>query len=160
MFLSKDYILANELVEKMGIHIANISMLRNEFENVGNMTDIVKLNNCSFINTKSINLPNNIKNGIAKHTFTDVSDKLPMTFLRSEYDLSAADLRKAGIITGDIKITDKKFFIFKQDFIEKVKGSIVYLLDDAETKECLEDGSIDGAIKITKNKYITWYKVY
>lgn len=160
MFLKKEYILANELVEKMDMHIANISMLRNELEAKDNYDDLKKVNNCTFINTKSPFLPNNINVALSENTFTDMTDKLPATFLRTEFNLSPEDLEKAGVIEGEVEIAGKKLIQFKPDFVKNVEGSVMYMLSEDEAKECLEDGSIDGMIKITKAKCITWYKVF
>ena len=157
MFLSSNYILANELVEKMGIHIANISMLRQKFEDGDDFSTIKKLNNCSFINTKSHKLPNNITVGILTNTFTDISDKLPCTFVKSEYLVSERELFNSGVAVEKIKIAGKDFYTFDSNFVSKVNRKIVYTLNKAETMECFERNQIDGFIQVSKNKFLTWY---
>jgi len=157
MFLNKKYILANELVQKMGIHIANISMLRNEFEDQDDMSTIIKMNNCNFIKSGSHKLPNNIAMGIAANEFTDMSNKLPCTWVRTEYEVTEKELQKAGIITGKIKVAGKDFYEFTEEWVAKVKNKIVYTLDKNETMSCMDKGQILGYVQVSKNKFLTWY---
>lgn len=157
MFLDKKYILANELVEKMGIHIANISMLRKLFEHNGNTYDMVKRNNCTFINTKSRHLPNNIMKGINSNILTDMSDKLPRTYVVSEFGITEHELQKSGILKEKIKISSKDFYVFQPDFVKEIKGKIPYILDREETLQCFKNKDILGYIELSKNKFLTWY---
>lgn len=157
MFLEKKFILANELVEKMDIHIANISMLRQQFEDNDDFYSIVKMNNCSFINTRARNLPNNIRVGIYSNTFTDMSDKLPCTWVKSEYDVTERELFKSGIVVDKIKISGKQLYVFNKEFVNTMKHKIGYVLDAKECQECHRNGQIDGFIELGKNKFFTWY---
>jgi len=157
MFLERKYILSNELVEKMGIHIANISMLRNSFEQNDDYYSIVKMNNCSFINTKAKNLPRNIRDGISSNTFTDMSDKLPCTYTRTEYEVTEKELFRAGIVIDKVRVCGKDLYVFDHEFIKKMKGCIGYVLDEEETLQCFRNKEIIGYIKLAKNKYWVWY---
>jgi len=157
MFLGKEYILANELVQKMGIHIANISMLSQEFEDKGNSKDIKKMNSCNFINTKSIDLPNNIQQGIIKYDFTSLENKVLATYFRNEFGISDKEIMNSSIIEGKEKIAGKDFYVFKQEFVDNTKGKILYTLDKLDTSDCIETGCIDGWVQMSKNKYLTWY---
>ena len=160
MFLNTNYILANELVKKMNIHIANISMLKQKIENSDNYDDMIKMNNCTFINKKSIYLPKNIRLGIANNVFTDMSNKLPCTYVRSEYGISEKELFASGIIKEKIEVCNKDFYVFTDEFIEKTEGTVINILEADDAMECHKNGSIDGFVKLSKNKYITWYKVW
>lgn len=156
MFLHKKYILANELVQKMGIHIANISMLVNDYEDVDNGT-FVKMNNCTFINTKDMTLPNNILSGIYANEFTDMTDKLPCTFVRTEYGITEKELFKAGMVTEIVTVAGKDFYKFTPEFVQKMQYKIAYVLDEAETMDCYRKKQIAGYTQLAKNKYFTWY---
>lgn len=156
MFLHKNYILSNELTQKMGIHIANISMLRKQFEDDDSGT-VIKRNNCTFINIKANNLPNNIRVGISQNTFTDMTNKLPCTFVRNEYSLSDKELMQSSIIKEKTKIAGKDFYVFTDEFVKQMKNKNGYVLNKAETMECINNGDIDGYIQITNKKYFTWY---
>lgn len=162
MFLSDKYILANELTTKMEIHIANISNLIDKLENENKFDDFKKLNSCTFLKRDSINLPKNIKEGIEQfsselHTFTD---KLPSTFLYSEYGLSKSNMIKSKIFKEEMEIYGKTFYVFTDEFIKKVKNCTLYILPEIEAKQCLLDKEIIDYIKISKNKCITWYTVF
>jgi putative SOS response-associated peptidase YedK len=156
MFLNKKYILANELVEKMGIHIANISMLMKEYEDTDNGT-FVKMNNCTFINSNDATLPNNIKIGMQNNQFTDMTNKLPCTFVRSEYEITEKELFKSGMVTKKVEVAGKDFYEFAPEFVEKMKYKIGYVLDEAETMDCYRKKQILGYTQLSKNKYFTWY---
>lgn len=156
MFLNKKYILANELVTKMGIHIANISMLIKEYEDTDTGT-FVKMNNCTFINTKDATLPQNIIDGIRSNVFTDMTDKLPCTFVRSEYGITEKELFKSGMVTQIVTVAGKDFYQFAPEFVEKMKYKIGYILDEQETMDCYRKKQIQGYTQLAKNKYFTWY---
>lgn len=156
MFLNKKYILANELVEKMGIHIANISMLAKHFED-NDYGHVVKMNNCTFINSKSNQLPHNIEVGVWAHKYTDMSDKLPCTFVRTEYGMTEKEMLKADMIIGKVKVAGKDFYQFKPEFIKLVGKNIPYVLDKEDHDYCVAQGQIKGSIQLSKNKFFTWY---
>jgi hypothetical protein len=156
MFLNTKYVLANEVVQKMGIHIANISMLAKEFED-NDYGHVVKMNNCTFINSKSNQLPHNILVGILANDYTDMSDKLPCTWVRTEYGMTEKEMLKADIIFGKVKIAGKDFYHFKPEFVKTMKKKIGYVLDAEETKYCTEKGQILGSVQLSKNKFFTWY---
>jgi hypothetical protein len=157
MFLSSNYILANELVQKMNIHIANISMLRQQFEDCDDFTTLFKMNNCTMIKTNSHKLPRNMIAGIAVNEFTDITNKLPCTFVRTEYEFTEKELTTSEIVIDKVMIAGKEFYVFDRDFVEKVKNKIVYALDALETMECFRKKQIEGYIQVSNNKYLTWY---
>jgi hypothetical protein len=160
MFLGKKFILGSELTHKMGIHFANVSILRKELEDRDNTQDIKRLNNCTFISRNGFDYPRNIREGLDKFDLVDCSDKLPKTYIKSEFNLNVQDLKIAGIYKDEIDIYGKKLVQFTPEFVKQVEGCVVYILCEAEAHECLADKSIDGMIKISKKKYITWYNVY
>lgn len=157
MFLTKKYILANELVEKMQIKIANISILRKQFEDADDFVTVINMNNCNFIKSTSHKLPNNIQKGISDHKFTDFSNKLPCTWVHNEFSVNEKEWFDSGIVIDKIVICKKKFYVFSDDFISKVNNCVPYVLNKAETEECLRKNQIDGSIQLSKNKFMTWY---
>lgn len=157
MFLNKKYILANELVQKMGIHIANISMLTKQYEDNDDYGHFIKMNNCTFINTKSSVIPHNLEVGILTNQFTDMSDKLPCTWVKMEYGVTEKELFKAGIVTEKVKIAGKDFYVFDKEFVAKMNRKIGYVLNEEETMDCFNKGQILGYTKLAKDKYFTWY---
>lgn len=160
MFLNKNYILANELVEKMNINIANISILKKQYEDEDDNTTIVKLNNCSFIKGNSYKLPNNIRIGIDSFEFTDMSDKLPCSYFKSEYGFSDKEIMNSSIVYQKVNVSGKQFYQFDPEFVKKVKNAVMYPLDKKETDECYSKGQIAGYVQMAKNKFLTWYPKY
>jgi len=156
MFLNSKYILANELVAKMNIHIANISMFAKQFED-SDCGTIIKRNNCTFINSKSRYLPHNLEVGIIVNEFTDMSNKLPCTYVREEYPMTEKEMFKSGIVTEKTTICGKQFYVFSDEFVKTMKNKIGYILDAKETKDCTANDQILGSIQLSKNKFFTWY---
>jgi len=160
MFLKSDFVFGNELCEKMGISLSNLINLRKQFENGDDHFTIYKLNSCSFINTKSHKIPNNFRTGLETHQLTDITDKLPLSWVQSEYGLTISkELQDIGIITDRITLAKKIFLVFDREFVNKLQGKIGYILKEKETFECLENGDIEGYLKIKRNKYFTWYSI-
>lgn len=157
MFLSSNYVLANELVQTMGIHIANISVLSKQLQDADDYGTVIKMNNCNFVNKKSHKLPHNIEVGLWANEFTDMSDKLPCSWVKDEYELSEKELRTAGMVIDKIKVAGKSFYVFDQEFVKKMKRKIGYVLNEAETMECFAKKQIDGYTQVGKDKYFTWY---
>ena len=140
--------------------MAFISTLKNKFDYEDDMSSIVKLGNCTFINTASNKLPQNIKNGIANNTFTPMYNKLPCSYAREEYTLSDRNWMNSGIVKCKLTIEGKQFYEFTDEFVQNIKGKIAYVLDKQKTQECFEKNQIDGFLKISNNKYLTWYKLH
>lgn len=159
MFLSKNYILVNELSKKMGITHANFSILKAKLEDEGDEHTFIKYGNALFIDKTSSNIPKNIKECIAmyENELTNFEKMLPVTYIKSEYGVSERELKNAGIIEGVVVIEGKKFFKFTDEFVKNMKNKILYVLNEQETNECYKKGQIEGFIKLNKDKYLTWY---
>ncbi len=159
MFLSKDYVLANELVQNMQINIANISKLAKEFEMMDYYGDIIKMNNCTFLKKTSHRFPKNIKEGLLQYKFTDISNALPCRWVQSEYRMTERELLLSGLLKENIKIAGKSFYVFSDEFVKTTTGKIGYTLDHKETQIANKNGDIEGYIQLSKNKFITWYSI-
>lgn len=158
MFLKADFVFGNELCEKMGIHLSNLINLRKEFEKSDDNFTIYKLKSCSFLNTKSHKIPKNFRTGLETHKLTDITDKLPLSWVQSEFGLTIPkELQDIGIVTKRIDLAKKIFLVFDREFADKLQGKIGYILKEKETFECYENGDIEGYLKIKRNKYFTWY---
>jgi hypothetical protein len=164
MFLSNDYVLSNEIVEKSGIHIANISMGIKLLEDSNAKAGaVVKYGNCTFLNKNAKTLPLYLKNYIhnPQWTFTDFSNKLPVTFLQAELGVPFKDIqegfKKEGTDISVQEIAGKQFAVFPKEFAEKMKKTTWYMLNEEEFKSCLRAGDIDGGFKVKKGKFLSWY---
>lgn len=164
MFLSNNYVLSNELTEKANIHIANISSLIKTLEESRNAAANLafqKMGNCTFLKKDSKLYPMNIRNYLNGYHFTDMSDKIPSTYLRTELGVSYDKIVKAfkvnGIEVKEETISGKRFTVFPKEFANKMKDKTWYVLNVEDYNECLKNGDIDGGISLGKGKYVTWY---
>lgn len=149
--LNNNHILANELVQKMGIHIANASMI--------NSPNVLKLGNCNFIEKNDNHLPKNMRKFIRENsdTFTNLENLLPATYARDELGVSQKHLLSSEIVTDVVEIANKDFYKFNETFVKRVRKKILNVLDKDEFKECLSEKLITDYIELTKNKYLTMY---
>jgi hypothetical protein len=159
MFLNENYILASELIQNLGISIANISKLANQYNDCGNSSTIIKMGTCSFIHSTDKNLPKTIRRGLDDYNYTDMSNKLPCKWSLTEYNLRELDLINSNMITDKIVVGGKNLYVFDPEFVSKMDGKIGYVLNKAETMECLKSNRIDGYTELNKNKYFVWYSV-
>jgi len=160
MFLNHNYVLASELVKEMGIQLHSICMLRKEYRESDDTYTIRTMNNCMFLNSKSHKIPNNFKKGMQehKHELTTLTNKLPASWMNSEFGISEANLYKANIIVDKIVLAGtRRFYVFEENFVQKVTGNIPYILTEKEAHECMAKSEIKGYIKVSRNKYFTWY---
>lgn len=155
MFLSKKYILANELVQEMGIHIANISMFTKNLAE--HDLTAIKMGNCTFLNSNSVTLPKNITTAVLLNSFTDMSDKLPCTWVKSEYELREKELFKSGLVIDKVTIANKHFYVFAPEYAKKFKYKVPYILTEKEKNYCYINNQIDGSIQLGKDRFFSWY---
>lgn len=157
MFLGKNYVLANELVQKMNIGMANISILRAKLEDEGDETTLFKMNNCTFIKTNSHKLPKNIRNGILANEFTDLTDKIYVPYMQTEHGLSKKEVLSMDVCDGIELVGGKEFYVFNKEFVKKVKNKVLYVLSPDECADCHRKGQIKGFLQVNKRKFLTWY---
>lgn len=149
--LNNKSILSNELVQKMGIHIANISMLESP--------NIIKMGNCNFLQPDDLFLPKNIKQFIKSNinSFTNLENMLPCKFARDELEVSEKHLLQSGIVEKIVEVSGKQFYKFNADFVKRIHKKVLYVLDKEEFEDCLKTKSITDYIELSKNKYLTMY---
>lgn len=163
MFLTDNYILSSEFIDRTGIHVAYISKVIKLLEDDNDSTTIIKMNACNFIKSNSGKLPNNIQKAIIKETaikpFYNFSNKLPVHWLKQEYNVTEKEWFKSGIVEDKVTIHGKIFYVFSDDFIRRTKNCICYVLDKEETQKCTQNGQIENSIQLSNNKFMTWYKL-
>jgi hypothetical protein len=157
MFLSKNYVLASEVVDLLGLSIANISNIRRVFENSNDFHSIKKMKDCVFLNVNCNKFSKNITRCLETNTFTDMSNKLPVSWVREEYGMTPISMIKSGISRGEVIVQGKRFIEFEDEFVSLMQNKIGYVLDEKETNDCFRRGLIEGYIKLGTNKYFTWY---
>jgi len=159
MFLKEGFILGNELIQKMEIHLANLGNLRLSYDDACDNYNIRRMNNCMMLNSKCKKLPKTFKRGIErfKSELTDMSDKLPCTYIHKEFKISEKQLFEHNIVIDKINVANRNLYVFNPVFVKKLRNNIPYILDGNDFKECSEQGILKGAIQITSNKYFVWY---
>jgi len=157
MFLNEKFILGNELVQQIGIHIANISMLRSKYVHGDDKYTIIKMNDCTFINTHANKLPRNIKDAVKEHEFTPMYNKLPATYVNTHIQATKRQLTKCGMIEDEVLVAGKRFYVFNDEVVERIGAHVPYILTHDETMSCKENNQIIDYIKMTNNRYFTWY---
>lgn len=162
MFLDKKYILANELTQKANIHIANISGLVKGLEEHNLMAgNVEQMGNCTFISKTSKYVPAFIKNYMEAYTYTDMSNKIPSTYLGSSLEIPYPKIvegfKKNKIDVKEEVISGKRFTVFPTEFVEKMKNKTWFVLNKEEYIEQMNEGNIEGGIPLYKNQYLTWY---
>lgn len=162
MYLTEDYILANELVDFMGVNISNISGFKKQMEEEDDEVTIISMGSCSFINRKSPKLNNIIRRGLESSEevgfeFTNFSDKLPSGWFRDEFGINDSDAEKCGFILEKVRISNKDFFVFSPEFIEKTRGQLLYVLPKAEAEQLYKERKISGIEPLNNKRHMTWY---
>ena len=151
MLIPKGYALSNEIAKNGNIHIANMSMLVKELENKNITGAFIKYGGCTFINTKSLNLPKYIYKAIHSGELTDLSDCILLSTFREELGCSEKDalsIPDASLV----RVEGKKFIKFPSEFIEKLKGKVITSISE---KDYLEE-DVDG-IRLSKRMFMVWY---
>lgn len=172
MFLSKNHVLGHELCEFLGMSTSVISIYRKERENEGDFRTVSKLAGSVFIDLNSQYLSVGLSvsyDDRKKAAFTDLSNKLPLSFLKEMYELQPKDLH---IIGGkEVKLKNVRFWEFEDSFIAKMtpknktKNVVTCILTDEEISSCLDKKQIAGYIYLsagTKEKpsrNFAWYFV-
>lgn len=147
------YFLANELTDKLGIHIANISMFIKNIKD-DEIDNILKLGNCTFIKKDFNKLPKALLKGV--HLCTELNNVLPRSWFKEDLDVTDKELEKCNIATI-IEIAGRKFYQFTNKFAEEINGKVLYILDKSDTESCSRNGEINGYVQLSKNKFLVWY---
>jgi len=158
MFLNENYVLANEIVQQRNVRIGNISQLVRNLENKNLFESYQKRGNCTFLNSKS-NYLGGMQEHVKSGSFTDISNKLPLSYLLHEFGISKKELLSSlkEYIKGECSISNKNFIIFKDSFVKKLKGKTIYIMKKGELDDAISNNYIDGYIEINKNKFIVFY---
>ena len=159
MLLNNDYVLSDEVVNKVKCTRSLISNIIRHLEDSGDMSSVIKMGQFTFLKRSSDKFTKKINETLQDDDYTDMYNKLPKPYFDREYNIKESELLKTDIIKGTTKICGKKFYVFNDWFINKMKKKVMYILDDAETNSCTINKQIDGHIKLSKNKNLTWYSL-
>lgn len=155
LYLTENHILATELCEMVGIHMANISNLK--------LPSILKFGNSPIINKFDVNLPPKIRNHVLNLNLTTLKNKIPLTYFKTQYNLSNDEILTHIADRIEI-IAGKKFIVYKDEFINKIKNKnkykldkMIYIANKSEFNEFEKMYNDLEYIKVNSKKYIILY---
>lgn len=153
MFLNKSYVLSAELAQKMNITINNFSKWYNSNPDLIG-TDLIKMGECLFFKKNTKLLWESHAKALETLRLTDFSNKLPITWLKSEFKFNPQYAEKQGL-GKVVDVAKKKFFEFDCDFAYKNRYKTWYPM----TKEEFNCGEYDDLISmdVSKNNVIVLY---
>jgi hypothetical protein len=157
MVISDNYVLSNEIAQKGNIHIANFSMFQNLCEERNIRGAIEKYGNCTFVNSRSIDVPNNFRKIMQSEEMTDLKNCVLLSYVTSYFQTSKKDFTSLPEVKRVFKVAGKEFAELTPDFADILKNKVVTNVDKKDYEECEKDSLILGSIKLSKNNYIVWY---
>lgn len=150
----KNYFLANEVTDRLGISIANISspnlLYRKDDESVW-----VKRGNCIFNSIYNIDhLSKNTQEFIRNNKLMDCSKLIPVSFLMQEFNTTELTLR----IFGNVEYRFGKKLLFLNKFGDKIfNKKINDVLPIKECEELKASGDIEDFIKLNRTEALYYY---
>ena len=157
MVISDNYVLSNEVAQKGNIHIANFSMFQKLCEERNIRGAIEKYGNCTFLNSRSIDVPKNFRKIIQSEKMTDLKNCVLLSYVISYLQTSKADFARLPGVKRTFKVSGKEFAELTPEFANIMKNKVVTNVNKADYHECLRDGDIEDGIELSKNNYIVWY---
>lgn len=150
----KNYFLANEVTDRLGISIANISspniLYRKDDENTW-----VKRGNCIFNSLFDIShLSKNTQEFIRNNKLMDCSKLIPVSYLMKEFNTTELTLR----IFGNVDYKYGKKLLFLNKFGQKIfNEKINDILPIQECKDLKASGDIEDYIPLNKSEALYYY---
>jgi len=141
----------------MGINAAFMSNIRSQFIHRDDYYNIQKLGACLYINRHCNSLPKNISKAIDRYELTDMSDKLPITYVKSELGLTETDVLSSDMVIDTMTIAGKRLYQFHPDVVRETEGHTPYVLNAKEYNECKSKNQILGSIPLRSDKFFVWY---
>jgi len=157
MIISDNYVLSNEVAEVGGIAIANFSMFNNLCETHNIKGAIEKYGNCTFLNSRSIDVPNNFRKIMQNNKMTDLKNCVLLPYVTSYLQTSKKDFIKIPDVKRVFKVAGKEFAEVSPELADIMKNKVVTNINKEDYEECTINGDIDGSIKLSKNNYMVWY---
>jgi len=157
MIIPDYYVLSNEVAKKGNIHIANFSMLYKLCTEKNIRNAVVKYGNCTFINSRSIDIPNNLRKIMQSEKMTDLKNCVLMTYIINEFETSKTHFKKLNVVKRVFKVAGKEFAELTPEFADIIRNNVVTNINEKDFNECTKDNIIKGHIKLSKDNYIVWY---
>jgi len=158
MFLPKNYISVNELRVITNTSAPHIHFLK---QDKSETNDIIQYNTHYFLN-RNAEVPKKYKQAINNHTFLNLTNKLPISVVSQEFNLSINNIYQVAFNYPDIIIDiinsyGIDYVVFSDEFVKKTESVIFYPCLKKELPELIKGNYIDGYKHLNKNSYLTWY---
>jgi len=157
MIITDNFKLSNEIAKHGNIHIANFSMFQKLCEDNNTLDAIEKYGNCTFVNSRSMDVPNNFRKIMQTEKMTDLTNCVLVSYASSYFDTNKKDFLKIPNIKRTFTVEGKLFAELDKELAEVFKTKVITNVDYPDYLECVKEGTIDGGIKLSKNNYIVWY---
>jgi hypothetical protein len=152
----KDFVLGTEIAKIGNFHIANISMTIKEF-GLTEGVDYLKYGGMTLLSKKSLLLPKNVYEPMFSGKVTDLSEYLPFNWFIDQLENQTRMIKDRYEV---IKIEGKKFIKIIDEQLKEVMFNeklVKYVADSEELQDLINDNYIEGYIKLSNKKYLTWY---
>lgn len=157
MIISNHYVLSNEIAEIAEIAIANFSMFQNLCEERNIRGAVEKYGNCTFINSRSIDVPNNFRKIMQSNDMTDLKNCVLLSYVTAYLDTNKKQFTAIPEVLRTFKVAGKEFAEVTQELADIMKTKVVTNINYKDLLDCSDNNDIEGAIKLSKNNYIVWY---
>jgi hypothetical protein len=157
MIISDNYVLSNEVAEMGKIEIANFSMFQKLCEDTNIHGAIEKYGNCTFLNSRSMDVPNNFRKIMQNNKMTNLKNCILLSYATSYLQTTKKDFTKMKEVVRVFKVAGKEFVEVSPELADIMKNKVVTNINREDFEECTELGDIDGGIKLSKNNYMVWY---
>ena len=151
IYFTEEHVLGTEIAEILGIPTSYISNLKSE--------RILKVGNCPILSKHDLNLLPKIRKTLFNEKVTTLKDKMSLSYFKSEYSLNEQQILD-NIADKIETIAGKKFIVYKQDFLDKIKrpnnvDNVLYTLDNNDFEDVKAD--LKHFYKISDKKYLVIY---
>lgn len=121
----------------------------------------MKVGNCPILSKYDGDLLPKIRSTVLSGDCTSLKNKMCLNYFKSEYNLKDKEL--LATIADKIEvISGKKFIVFKDSFINKIKrknniDNMIYTVDDKDFYDLLQENNILDYYQVNEKKYIVIY---
>ena len=125
MVISDNYVLSNEVAKIGGIEIANFSMFQKLCEDTNTLGAIEKYGNCTFLNSRSMDVPNNFRKIIQSNKMTDLKNCILLSYITSYLQTSKKDFTKLTDVIRVFKVAGKEFAEVTPELANIMRNKVV-----------------------------------
>ena len=113
IYFNKNHVLGTQICEILKISTANVSNLKEGH--------IMKVGNCPILNKLDLVLQPKLRKTMFHPHITSLENKMCLNYFKLEYNLKDSEILKHIADRIEI-IAGKKFIVYKEDFLNKIKS--------------------------------------